>query len=66
MQSASFLKDVQPLTVVLQDMGNPFLEKRNYLLAVYTKYIMESVSETVRKVETVGQEQYSKFVDERL
>ena len=27
MQSA-FLKDVQSLTVVMQDMGNPFLEER--------------------------------------
>ena len=27
---------------------------------------MESVAGTVRKVETIGQEQYSKFVDERL
>ena len=27
---------------------------------------MEPVAVTVRKVETIGQEQYSKFVDERL
>ena len=62
----AFLKDVQSLTVVLQDMGNPFLEESNDLLVLYTKDIMESVTGTVRKVETIGQEQYSKFVDERL
>ena len=60
MQSA-FLKDVQSLTLVLQDMGNPFLEESNYLLVLDTKYIMETVAGTVRKVETIGQEQYSKF-----
>ena len=65
MQSA-FLKDVQPLTLVLQDMGNPFLEESNDLLVLDTKYIMESEAGTVRKVETNGQEQYSTFVDERL
>ena len=63
---SAFLKDVQSLTIVLQDMGNPFLEESNDLLVLDTKYIMESVDGTVRKVETIGQEQYSKFVDERL
>ena len=57
----AFLTDVQSLTVVLQDMGNPFLEESNDLLVLYTKDIMESVAVTVRKVETIGQEQYSKF-----
>ena len=38
MQSA-FLKDVQPLTLVLQDMGNPFLEESNDLLVLDTKNI---------------------------
>ena len=63
---SAFLKDVHSLTVVLQDMGNPFLEESNKLLVIDTKDIMESVAGTVRKVETIGQEQYSKFVDERL
>ena len=62
----AFLKDVQSLTVVLQDMGNPFLEESNDLLVLYTKDIMESVAGTIRKVKTIGQEQYSKFVDEWL
>ena len=31
-----------------------------------TKYIMESVDVTVMKVKTIGQDQYSKFVDEML
>ena len=49
MQSA-FLKDVQSLTVVMQDMGNPFLEESNDVLVLDTKYIMESVPGTVMKV----------------
>ena len=65
MQSA-FLKDAQSLTLVLQDMGNPFLEESNDLRVLHTTDIMESVAGTVRKVETIGQEQYSKSVDERL
>ncbi len=46
---SAFLKDVQPLTLVLQDMGNPFLEESNDLLVLDTKYIMESVAGTVKK-----------------
>ena len=47
-------------------MGNPFLEEINDLLVLDTNDIMESAAVTARKVETIGQEQYSKFVDERL
>ena len=63
---SAFLKDVQSLTVVLQDMGNPFMEENNDLLVLDTKDIMASVAGTVRKVETISPEQYSKFVDELL
>ena len=34
-------------------MGNTFLEASNDLPVLYTKYIMESVGGTVRKVETM-------------
>ena len=33
---SAFLKDVQSLTVVLQDMGNPFFEESNDLLVLDT------------------------------
>ena len=62
----AFLKDVKSLTLVLQDIGNPFLEESNDLRVLVTKDFMESVAGTIRKVETIGQEQYSKFLDERL
>ena len=45
-------------------MGNPFLEK---ILVLETKNIMDaSVEETVRKIKSLGLEQYKKFVEERL
>ena len=48
-------------------MGNPFLDDSQDLLVVDTKDIMEqSVKETVKKVETIGKEQFSKYVKERL
>ena len=65
MQSA-FLKDVQSLTVMIQDMGNPLLEELNDLLVLDTKCIMESVAGIVMKVKRICQDQYSKFVDELL
>ncbi len=63
---SAFLKGVQSLTVMIQDMGNPLLEELNDLLVLDTKCIMESVAGTVIKVKSIGQDQYSKFVDELL
>ena len=63
----NFLKDVTSLVTVIDDMGNPFLEKRYDLLVLDTKNIMDaSVVETVRKIKSLGLEQYKKFVEERL
>jgi len=64
---AAFLKDVRSFTAVLDEMGNPFLEESQDLLVLDTKDIMDaSVAETVRKVESLGEDQYKSFVDERL
>jgi hypothetical protein len=64
---SAFLKDVRALTAVIQDLGNPFLEESNDLLVLDTKCIMDDiVADTVRKVTTLGEDQYSKFVEERL
>ena len=63
----NFLKDVTSLVTVIDDMGNPFLEKSHDLLVLDTKNIMDaSVVETVRKIKSLGLEQYKKFVEERL
>ena len=64
---AAFLKDVQSLVAVIEEMGNPFLERGEYLMVLDTKDICDvSVGETVRKAEALGLEQYEIFVDERL
>ena len=48
-------------------MGNPFRENTQDLLVLDTKDIMETpVAETVRKIESLGEEQYTKSVEERL
>jgi len=48
-------------------MGNPFIEEGQDLLVLYTRGIVDAnVAETVRKAEILGEEENSKFVDERL
>ena len=56
---AAFLKDGKALVTVLEDMGNPFLERIQHLLDT-------QVAETVRRIENIGNEQFTKFVTERL
>ena len=63
----AFLKEVKALVAVLDEMGNPFLEHSDDLLAIDTRDIVDKeVAETVRNIETVGEEQYTKFLTERL
>ena len=57
---AAFLKDVKALVTVLEDMGNPFLERSQDLLVIDTRDIMDTqVAETVRRIETIGNEQFT-------
>ena len=64
---AAFLKEVKALVTVLEEMGNPFLEHSQDLLVIDTRDIMDiKVAETVRRIETLGEEQYTTFVKERL
>lgn len=64
---AAFLKEVKALVTVLDEIGNPFLEHSEDLLVIDRRDIVDSeVAETVRNIETLGEEQYTKFVTERL
>ena len=64
---AAFAKDVKSLIPAFEEMGNQFLEKSQDLLVLDTRVIMDtSVVETVRRVETIGEEQYKNYVEERL
>ena len=48
-------------------MGNTFLEQSGDLLVLDSKGIMDAaVAETVKKVKSVGEEQYKHFKEERL
>jgi len=54
---------------MIEELGNPFLDKSEDLLALDTRNIMEqSIKETEEKekVEAVGEEQYSRYVKGRL
>ncbi len=63
----AFISEVASLTAVLEEMGNPFLEKSDDLLVLDTRNIMDrSVGDTVRRSETLGIQQYKKFIKERL
>ncbi len=63
----AFQTDVRGLVTVLEDMGNPFLDDSEELLVIDTRDVMDTaVAETVRKVESLGEEQYKRFVGERL
>ena len=63
----TFISEVVSLTAVIEEMGNPFLEKSNDLLVLDTRNIMDiSVGDTVRRIEALGVEQYNNFIKERL
>ena len=62
-----FYRDVISLTRTTEEMGNPFMEETDDLLALDTKQIMSSdASVRLRKVEEVGMAQYESFIAERL
>ena len=64
---AAFMKDVRALIAVFEKMGNPFLENTQDILVLDTRDIMDTpMAETVRKIESLGEEQYTKCVEERL
>ena len=63
----NFLKEVTSLAAVIDETGNPFINKSRDLLGLGTKTVMDaSIVETVRKIESLGQEQYNIFVEEIL
>ena len=62
-----FLKEAQTLVVVLEETGNHFLEHSEDLLVIDTRDIVQSeIANTVRVIDTLGEEQYNVFVTERL
>ena len=63
----TFAKEVRALVRVMEDMGNPFTEDSGDLLVLDTRDIADpAVVETVRMIEKKGQEQYDKYMTERI
>ena len=63
----SLMKDVSSLINTMQEMGNPFSEDSQDLIALHSKQIMpKEVIDFVKGAKMIGQDQYNLFVTERL
>ena len=63
----TFHQNVTSLVETLDDLGYPFAEQSEDLLALDTKDIADpSVVQTVRQIKKSGQDMYRQFVEERL
>ncbi|CAC5355831.1 unnamed protein product [Mytilus coruscus] len=63
----SFRNDIVSLYDVIDDLGNPFLETSKDLLVLDSKNIVDiSIVKTVYTIESLGQEQFEKYLKERL
>ena len=61
----SFKEQVASLTAVISEMGNPFLEDTDELLALDTRNVLDvSVANSVREVCNLGKLQYSNYYKE--
>ena len=63
----AFLRDVKSLTDVIDEMGNPFSDTSSDLLKLDNRDIADqAIITTMYKIEKLGQDEYDKFVKERL
>ena len=52
---------------VLEDMGNSFMEESEYLLVLDSRDVADpAIVQTVREIEKTGQDQYDKYMTERV
>ena len=64
---STFLKDVVNTVSSFEELGNPFTEESENLMAIHTKDIMDdSVVATVKNALKIGEEQFCLFVKERF
>ncbi len=62
-----FAQHVKNLDEVIEEMGNPFMEKSKDLLKLDTRDIIDpAVVSSVCQAEEIGQQQYQRFVTDRL
>ena len=63
----NFAEDMRNLTSSLEELGNPFTEGSQDLIAIHSKDIMDaSVVSTVKNAEHIGEEQCKTFIKDRL
>ena len=63
----AFSKDVLNTVSSYEELGNPFLEEGENLMAIHTKDIMyDAVVRTVRNARKIGEEQFNLFIKERF
>ena len=63
----NFLKDVNALRDVIEEMGNPFAEQNDELVILDTKEVVENeVADEVLELTVLGQAQYYQFIQEQL
>ena len=64
---STFLKDVVNTVSCFEELGNPFTEESENLMAIHTKDIMDdSVVATVKNAHKIVEEQFCLFVKERF
>ena len=62
-----FATEIGALVQVLQDMGNPLLEESEDLLVLDSRDVADpAIVQTVREIEKTGQDQYEKYMTERV
>ena len=58
----NFKQEAASLIQMIEEMGNPFLDDSNELLALDTRNVLgESVVDTVRKIHSLVNDQYAKY-----
>ena len=63
----AFSKDVLNTVSSYEELGKPFLEEGENLMAIHTKDIMDdAVVRTVRNARKIGEEQFNLFIKERF
>ena len=63
----SFAQDVQSVTDIIEQMGNPFTENSSDLIILDTRDIAgPAIIEFVRQIEKLGTHRYELYVQERL
>ena len=61
-----FVQHVRALVAAFEDIGNPFLDTGNQLVALDTKWIADVTVAAINNIRSVGLSQYKTYVAERL